>query len=37
MDNMVTVDPFGDSTASTAAALYACWQCPEICWGTTTG
>lgn len=35
MDNMVTVDPFADSTASTSPALYPCWTCPEICWDTT--
>jgi hypothetical protein len=32
MDNMVTVDPFADSTSPTLPALYACWECPEICW-----
>lgn len=31
MDSMVTVDPFAETTASTAPALYACWECPWIC------
>lgn len=32
MDNMVTVDPFADDTIGTSPALYACWECPWICW-----
>lgn len=32
MDSMVALDPFADASIGTSPALYACWECPEICW-----